>query len=104
MALFVGLLLMRRKKSGDAAYEALEKTAPPILTGQPAGPPISTQPATPDTEDQLALNDALPQAMVNSTIQVTGVDGPPLPAEGLPNGWTMDQWAYYGQQYLDGTL
>lgn len=27
--------------------------------------------------------------------------GPPLPATGLPEGWTMDQWAYYGQQYLD---
>lgn len=28
--------------------------------------------------------------------------GPPLPATGLPAGWTMEQWAYYGQQYLDG--
>ena len=27
--------------------------------------------------------------------------GPPLPASGLPPGWTMEQWAYYGQQYLD---
>jgi hypothetical protein len=27
--------------------------------------------------------------------------GPPLPATGLPAGWTMEQWAYYGQQYLD---
>ena len=27
--------------------------------------------------------------------------GPPLPPEGLPPGWTMEQWAYYGQQYLD---
>jgi hypothetical protein len=27
--------------------------------------------------------------------------GPPLPPGGLPAGWTMDQWAYYGQQYLD---
>jgi hypothetical protein len=26
---------------------------------------------------------------------------PPLPATGLPAGWTMEQWAYYGQQYLD---
>ena len=26
---------------------------------------------------------------------------PPLPATGLPEGWTMEQWAYYGQQYLD---
>ena len=27
--------------------------------------------------------------------------GPPLPPGGLPAGWTMDQWEYYGQQYLD---
>ena len=27
--------------------------------------------------------------------------GPPLPAGGLPSGWSMDQWEYYGQQYLD---
>lgn len=26
--------------------------------------------------------------------------GPPLPATGLPAGWTMEQWAYYGEQYL----
>jgi len=27
--------------------------------------------------------------------------GPPLPAGGLPAGWTMEQWVHYGQQYLD---
>ncbi len=27
--------------------------------------------------------------------------GPPLPPSGLPAGWTMEQWVYYGQQYLD---
>lgn len=26
---------------------------------------------------------------------------PPLPAEGLPEGWTMEQWKFYGQQWLD---
>jgi hypothetical protein len=26
--------------------------------------------------------------------------GPPLPAEGLPVGWTMEQWQHYGAQYL----
>jgi len=25
---------------------------------------------------------------------------PPLPPEGLPPGWTMDQWAWYGADYL----
>ena len=27
---------------------------------------------------------------------------PPVPAEGLPAGWTMEQWNHYGQQWLDG--
>ena len=26
--------------------------------------------------------------------------GPPLPPEGLPPGWTMEQWAWYGEDYL----
>ncbi|MDG1558377.1 MAG: hypothetical protein P8R03_02535, partial [Candidatus Poseidoniaceae archaeon] len=26
--------------------------------------------------------------------------GPPLPPEGLPQGWTLDQWAWYGEDYL----
>ena len=29
---------------------------------------------------------------------------PPLPAEGLPNGWTMEQWNYYGQQWLEAQM
>ena len=29
------------------------------------------------------------------------IQGPPLPETGLPEGWTMEQWEYYGQQYLD---
>jgi len=27
---------------------------------------------------------------------------PPLPPEGLPPGWTMDQWTWYGEEYLKG--
>jgi hypothetical protein len=26
--------------------------------------------------------------------------GPPIPAEGLPLGWTADQWSWYGEQWL----
>ena len=28
-------------------------------------------------------------------------NGPDIPAGGLPEGWTMDQWQHYGQQWLD---
>ncbi|MGB1525493.1 MAG: hypothetical protein ACPHCK_05695, partial [Candidatus Poseidoniaceae archaeon] len=26
---------------------------------------------------------------------------PPLPPEGLPAGWTMEQWQFYGEDYLN---
>ena len=26
---------------------------------------------------------------------------PPIPEEGLPQGWTMEQWAYYGEKWLE---
>jgi len=28
-------------------------------------------------------------------------DGPALPPGGLPEGWTMEQWKHYGQQWLE---
>ena len=28
-------------------------------------------------------------------------EAPPLPAGGLPEGWTMDQWRWYGHQWLE---
>lgn len=45
---------------------------------------------------------ALPELAAPSLPAPQAYAGPPLPATGLPAGWTMEQWAYYGQQYLDG--
>ena len=38
----------------------------------------------------------------DSSIEVQ--DNPPLPEEGLPPGWTMEQWKAYGKDFLEGTL
>ena len=27
-------------------------------------------------------------------------EAPPLPEGGLPEGWTMDQWRWYGHEWL----
>ena len=27
--------------------------------------------------------------------------GPPIPDQGLPQGWTMEQWEHFGQEWLD---
>lgn len=57
-----------------------------------AGPPISQQqliqPTAP-VEEEVVVQDSPANT------------GPPLPEEGLPAGWSMEQWVHYGQQYLD---
>ena len=45
----------------------------------------------PSTEDNVE---------VQPTPPVVAPQAPPLPAEGLPPGWTMDQWQWYGAEWL----
>ena len=40
-------------------------------------------------------------ASVKQEILQTTHTGPPLPPEGLPPGWTIEQWNYYGHQYIE---
>ena len=54
--------------------------------------------SAPPSPEPTAVPDAAPPAAPAPSA------GPPLPPEGLPDGWTMDQWEHYGQQYLDGQL
>jgi len=43
----------------------------------------------------------LPTPDVPEVARNEGSISPPVPDEGLPEGWTMEQWEYYGQQWLD---
>ncbi len=62
-------------------------SGPPISGPHISGPPISTSIVQAQTNTQ------------NQTYRDTNI--PPIPETGLPTGWTMEQWQYYGQQYLD---
>lgn len=33
-------------------------------------------------------------------VQEAPTEAPPLPSSGLPEGWTMEQWKWYGHEYL----
>ena len=33
-------------------------------------------------------------------MQQEAPEAPPVPAGGLPEGWTMDQWKWYGAEWL----
>ena len=51
---------------------------------------IAGMPAASAPESEAAASTTAPAAAV-----------PPVPASGLPEGWTMDQWKWYGQEWLD---
>jgi hypothetical protein len=90
---FVLLLAISLRKRGDSEIVELqeedEQSMEIVQAGPPAsnGPPIQQSTMTPHHE---------PEQQTTSNEQ-----GPALPAEGLPQGWTMEQWTHYGQQYLD---
>lgn len=77
LILCVGLLQIQRPKTTDnKQYDMTDQvpvTQAPMF-GAIAQPPVQQLQANP---------------------------GPPLPASGLPVGWTMEQWAHYGQEHLD---
>ncbi|RZD42082.1 MAG: hypothetical protein CXT70_03390 [Methanobacteriota archaeon] len=59
----------------------------PAIGLPPANLP-KTLPTLPELPSPVSQSAAVPSA-------------PPVPAEGLPTGWTMEQWTHYGHQWLE---
>ena len=63
----------------------------------------------PENPDPDLLQHAYPAKIDQISIEVTAQstdqeEAPaPLPEGGLPPGWTDEQWAWYGHEYLAGT-
>jgi hypothetical protein len=52
-------------------------------------------------EDIAGIAIPTPDAPEAPAPTATPSNGPPVPETGLPEGWTMDQWKWYGQEWLD---
>jgi hypothetical protein len=50
--------------------------------------------------DMFAAPAAAPVVAAPDPAPVESSGSPPIPAEGLPPGWTEEQWGYYGAQWL----
>lgn len=61
---------------------------------------MSTHSIAANVPERISEGDGTTDEPLNQPSQ----SGPAVPETGLPAGWTEEQWAYYGQQYLDGTL
>ncbi len=91
----VAFLLFTRKRPSDdfkgfSAFDQPIEAAPIAAAPEPEASPQPTsyapQPA------------AVPEPAYQAPEAVN--TGPPIPATGLPEGWTMEQWNYYGEQWL----
>ena len=92
IAALVGVLLIRGLGRKD---DPMEKTVADLAWDSPA------QSSLLDMTSGFDAPGAEPQAQENLEQAPQTADvGPPLPATGLPEGWTMEQWSYYGEQYL----
>ena len=67
-------------------------------------PDIMSAPTMAPVQDSFSSPTPAPVDTIQTpspTSQAPVPSGPPLPEGGLPDGWTMDQWQHYGQQWLD---
>ena len=60
---------------------------------------VAAAPTIGAPEVQMPAPDVIESPQIAAPPEV--VSGPPVPAAGLPDGWTMEQWGHYGQQWLD---
>jgi len=94
VAVVMTMLLRKKRNQTDShTQKVLIELSEPTPSGPPVtsfGPPVSYIPGPSPTED-----------VVRSVDSERVSTGPEVPLEGLPDGWTIEQWQYYGQQYLD---
>ena len=109
VALIAVLLVTRFRKEEEDPFANMR------FEDQPMSPPPIEQMApletpTPAQENYAAQADSMYEmANLGTSVSQQPVpmqqpepvqQGPPLPPTGLPEGWTMEQWAHYGEQYL----
>ena len=83
-------------------------SAPTVPSGPPATVPTSMPPQAPEPPTSMPPPVPDPQAPAKPVPEIAPEQpttpatpaGPPLPATGLPEGWTMEQWNAYGEMWL----
>ena len=84
-----------------ATYQSVI-SAPTVPSGPPATVPSSMPPqsAPPATVPSSMPPQSAPPAQA-APAAISQPSSPPLPATGLPAGWSMEQWDAYGAQWLE---
>ena len=97
----VSMLVLGRRGGAEELIEtksSMWDQAPVAATFD--APPAAPLPA-PAPAPMAPMPDMNAQPVAAAPIPAPAQTGPPLPASGLPPGWTMEQWAFYGDKWLE---
>ena len=99
LLLGLGYMTRQRRKGGkDRALERLDERQNAIFSDEEVGLMPHEVSARRNRPHDPPVNNAFDQAIEQ---QPKMQSGPELPESGLPEGWTMEQWGHYGQQWLE---
>jgi len=79
-------------QEGWQHFEQDETDAPPAIE--------ATASATPTESPVQQSTPAATEPAQQAATQQQPAEAPPIPASGLPEGWTEDQWRWYGHEWL----
>ncbi|MEC7058817.1 MAG: hypothetical protein VXW90_01010, partial [Candidatus Thermoplasmatota archaeon] len=82
------------------AQHIFQQQVAPVAAPAPAPAPVVAPAASPVVQN-ITYNIQDSAISGGFAADANAHAGPPLPPGGLPAGWTMEQWTYYGQQYID---
>ena len=113
VALLGGFMLITKPRASDQVYETKFDDAVFGIGGtghipafqQPQQnqlPALPALPALPQQQTQMEPTPSLNAEVLQQPVVMQQTSStPPIPATGLPQGWTMEQWNYYGHQWLE---
>ena len=94
--------MTRRRRSGrqQRAMDRLDERQNAIFGDDEVG--LMPQLKSPLEEIDPMIRQSNERSMVG--FKRANLKRPPLPESGLPEGWSMEQWEHYGQQWLDSQV
>lgn len=89
------VLLITRNRGQDEEDEITSVQLNQIKQDQVSTPQVGPPVTENDNQQVGGLHPVDADSVVHEDV------GPKLPSSGLPDGWTMEQWKWYGKQYLE---
>ena len=95
-------MMTRRRRSGrhQRAIERLDRQQNAIFSDEEVGLMPHEISARRNRPQDPPVERAFDSAVTVEPVSTAA----PLPDSGLPDGWTMEQWEHYGQQWLDSQV